>query len=236
MKYSRVLWTILVITFVLASGQGYAHTPDRALENPLFLSEMGENQMVYAGYTTGAEQFVVSYAEYDEFANGYGAFTFLTSGEEKAGSISFIAVKEYGNVNFGVGIYREDGIVSVDAGLSYSLEKVEVRAGVHNVPLTRWSENKDQISVSVGGSVDVTETIRVGVDARPGDTWEFNIHSQMELTPDLVTRVSVGFAETKWKDAGIELWVSRNTVLVHLGYTLKKDSTSDFRLGLGYRF
>lgn len=236
MRHSRVQLAILAITFVLISGQVYACTPDRALENPLFLSEIEESPLVYVGYTTGAEQFLVSYVEYDEFANGYGAFTFLTSGKGEAGSVSFVAVKEYQNGSIGMGIHRGDGVTSVDAGLSYSFGKVEIRAGIHDVPLTRWNENKDQINVSVGGSVDITETIRVGVDARTRDTWGFTLHSQIELTPNLITGVNVGFAETKWKDAGIELWVSRNKVLVHLGYTLKSDLTSAFRLGLGFRF
>ena len=95
MRYGRGVLTILVIAFVLISSQGYAQTPERALENPVFLSEIGDSQMVYASYTTGAEQFLVSYVEYDEFAKGYGAFTFLTSGkEEEGGAISFVAVKE----------------------------------------------------------------------------------------------------------------------------------------------
>lgn len=228
---------MVVIAFVLVSGQGYAQTPDRALENPLFLAEVGDTRLVYASYATGAEQLLVSYVEYDEFASGYGAFTFLTSGkEEEGGTVSFVAVKEYDNTNFGIGIYRGNGVTSLDAGLSYGFSKVDVRVGVHDVPLNRWQENKDQINVSLGASVDITDCVRVGVDARPGDAWEFDFHSQIEVTPNLATRVSVGFEQTKWQDAGLEVWLSRNQVLIHIGYTLNQDLTSDFRLGLGFRF
>lgn len=237
MKYNRVLWTMLIITFVLASGQGYARTPDRALQNPLFLAEIGKNEMIYAGYATGSEQILVSYAAYDEFANGYGAFTFLTSGqEETSGTISFVAVKEYGNTALAFGIYRGNGETHLDVGAAYGFEKIVVRAALHKVPLMRWVENKDQISVSLGGSVDITDTIQVGVDLRPGDTWQYEAYSQIEIMPYLTGRIKVGFRELSWQNAGVEFWASRNQVLVHLGYTLSENFTSDFYLGIGFRF
>ena len=235
MKYSRLL-AIVVITFVLASGQGYARTPDRALTNPLFLTEADDSGMLYVGYLAGTKQFLVSYAEYDEFANGYGAFIIQTAGPEEDGRLSFVAVKEFGNADVGIGMHRVAGTMNLDLGMSYDYEKVSVRAAVHEVPLTRWEEGKDQIGVSLGGSVEVTDSVVVGLDVRPGDKWKYDVHSSIAFTPSIATRVNVGFQGPKWSEVGTDVWYSHKRFLIHVGYTLNSDLHSDFRLGLGFSF
>lgn len=237
MKRSRLLWTILLVAFVLTSSQGYACTPDRALENPLFLADIGETEMLYVGYAMDAQGFLISYAEYDAFANGYGAVTFVTGGqEETGGTISFVAVKEYENADLAVGIYRGNGETYLEGGVAYEVEQLTVRAGLHKVPLAKWDEKKDQISVSLGGSVEVTDTIQVGVDLRSGDPWQYSVHSQIEIMPNLTARISVGFQELSWQDAGVELWATHQQVLFHLGYTLHEDLSGSLYLGLGFQF
>lgn len=237
MKRSRLLWTIMLVAFVLTSSQGYARTPDRALENPLFLADIGETEMLYAGYAMDAQGFLISYAEYDEFANGYGAVTFFTGGqEETGGTISFVAVKEYEHADLAVGIYRGNGETYVDVGVAYEVDQLTVRAGLHEVPLTRWDEKKDQVSVSLGGSVDVTDTVQLGVDLRSGDPWHCNVHSQIEIMLNLTARISVGFYDLGWQDAGVDLWATYQQVLFHLGYTLHEDLTGSLYLGLGFQF
>ena len=121
-------------------------------------------------------------------------------------------------------------------GVSYALPEVEFRVGVHDIPLNKWKENKDQIQVSLGASMDITDTVSAGIDARPGDLWELDLHSQIDVTPNLAARLNVGFQQTRWDKAGIDVWLSRKQVLIHIGYTLNSDLESDFRLGLGFTF
>ena len=64
MKCARkVLLTVLVI-FTMALGQGYARTPDQALEHPIFLTEIDDVRMIFATYALKDDLFL-SYSEYD---------------------------------------------------------------------------------------------------------------------------------------------------------------------------
>ncbi|HHY09016.1 MAG TPA: hypothetical protein GX528_00465 [Firmicutes bacterium] len=236
MIFRQQILAILVITFVLGTGLVQAFTPDRALENPLFLAEIGDKQLLFASCAWNARVCQVFYAEYDEFAKGYGAIALQTAGKDKPVSFSFIAVKEFDDISVAVGVHRVPGEVNLAAGLAYNYGKTSVRAAVHAIPVIPLIEKAADTVLSLGAATALTETVSVGVDFFPHEEWAFEIYSSFSPAPPLKTLISIGLKGTAWHDAGIKLWFDYKDWLIHVGYTIRNGPSNDLRCGIGFKF
>ncbi len=237
MKKARNLLATMIITLFLFSVQVYAMTPDRSLNNPLFLSEMGNVKLIYGAYDATNEKFLVSYAEYDEYAKGHGAFILQANREDDAKVFSFIGTKELGNIGLGLAVHRVTSPSSewlLDLGVSYG-RRVVGRIGIHDVPIASWDEIKERSNFSIGGTVYLTESLAVGVDARLLDQ-QYDGLLRLVLSQDLTATLNLMYKDLQWESVGANVWLNRNNLVIHLGYTLEHNWESSFRFGLGFRF
>lgn len=237
MKKARNLLATMIITFFLFSVQVYAMTPDRSLNNPLFLSEIGNVKMAYGAYDPTNEKFLVSYAEYDEYAKGHGAFILQMGREDDANVLSFIGTKEFGDIGLGFAVHRVTSPSSewlLDLGVSYG-GRVVGRIGIHDVPIASWDEIKERSNFSIGGTVYLTESVSLGVDARLLDQ-QYDGFLTFVFSPNLTATLNLMYKDLQWESVGANVWLNRNNLVIHLGYILEHNWESSFRFGLGFRF
>ncbi|HHY16184.1 MAG TPA: hypothetical protein GX521_08935 [Firmicutes bacterium] len=237
MKFTQRLIAISVITLIAAACPAAAFTPDRALQNPLFLSEIGDCQIVYGGYASDSGQFHLIYAEHDRFAQGYGALALQAGGEDTPSRIAFIAVKEYENFTVGAGVHRADGEVTIDLGAGYSAGPVAVTLAVHEVPIVPRPEGSgQQASLSLGATLTISDSLMVGAETSPGEAWQSEVYTTFTPLPKVKAHLGVGFSGASWRQAAIRLWYKQEQFVLQLGYTLHREHHSSFRFGVGFRF
>lgn len=242
MKCARkVLLTVLVI-FIMALGQGYARTPDQALEHPIFLTEIDDARMIFATYALKTGDLFLSYSEYDTFAQGYGALAFRTNLEGGGSTLSFIASKELGGVDVAFGIHRvtgEEGGWLLDLGLGGRVDMAGLRLGLHRLPLDSWEAMQENINISVGGSVYVTDYLVLGADVYPGEEWTYAVGADFLVRPDIGGSVKAEFQSTGFESGEAALWFTRDQLLLRLGYGLYKEEeelAGGLTLGAGFKF
>jgi len=227
---SAAIWLLSMPTLAI--------TPERGLENPVFLAEMDQERLLYGSYALDLGEFLVSYAEYDVYARGHGAFL-LRGGGDADTTVSFIGTREMEGVNLGLGLHRVSGTETqwlLDLGASYQKGSVAGRAGVHNLPFTQWKELPDHRDVSVGASVYLSEAVILGMDVKPFDGFTAQGHLMIVVSPDLRARVYVVHQDAQWESAGADGWYRRGDLLFHLGYRMRHDRSGYFRFGIGFSF
>jgi len=245
---SKALLTLFVI-LVLACGSVYAKSPALALKNPLYLTLIDRDRMVYATYSMKSGEAFISYSEYDTEAEGFGVLAVTASTQGAPMKLSFVATKEFGMVDMAFGIHRamgEDGVWLLDLALGGSIDKLSLRAGIHQTPLTSWEDIQENLNFSVGASVKPTENITIGADIYPGEEWSYAVHAAFSATAgqlgaDIGGNVTASFLGSGFESADASLWFSKQQILLELGCGVEQgpeldELVSGLRVGAGFRF
>ncbi len=240
MKNPRYILMTMIMTVLLSAAPILAATPEHALENPIFLSEIDHVSMIYGAYSLDLGQFMLAYTEYDAFAKGHGAFLVRAGGEDLDTTLSFIGARDMGDIGFGFAVHRVMGDSSqwlMDLGASYQAGLVSGRAGLHNLPFTKWGELKGHRNISVGASLYLSEAIILGVDSHLGNERVHTGHILFVISPNLSARAYLLYEGTSgWTATGANAWYSQGNALFHLGYRMYRNTGGRFQFGIGFRF
>lgn len=233
------LWkvaTIVAIVIVLAPI-GHA-SPERALENPIWLSEAGDAPLMYLSYSSELEEFLAAYVEYDAYAKGHGALMVRCGGKDDGTILTGIITKETDEAALGLAVHRlsnEEVTWLLDLGASYEVGSASFRCGVHDVPFTRWEDMRDEWHFSAGASLALSDIVAIGVDVRFLEEPVYKGHVLFNIRPDLNAQLYAIYQQPDWDAVGIDAWFSRGGLLFHVGYKMDWDKESYFRLGIGFR-
>lgn len=237
MVSTRSLAAALIIT-LLVSIQVSAITPDRGLENPLLLSEIGYGSLVYGSFNLDTQHYLVSYAEYDVFAEGHGAFIYQVGQDDEADIFSFVGTKELDHTQVGFTLHRFSNPVSewlVDLGVAYTAGDLVARVAVHSIPLSDIEQIHERSSISVGAALNLADLGLVGLDARLQEQ-QYEGYVVLEPRPDFTLRFSLRSNADKWDKAGFDLWYTRDRLIGHVAVVMSQNWQRDIRLGFGIRF
>ncbi len=234
------LWKIssIVAIVILMSSMGYAASPERALENPIWLSSVGDAPLVYLSYSPDIEQFLAAYTEYDAYAEGHGGLMVRYGGEDDETTITAVMAKEKDDVGLGLAIHWITGSEPswlLDLGASYQVGMIGVRVGVHDVPFTKWKDAAGDWHFSVGASLELSDTISIGIDTRLLDEPVYKGHLLFNMGPDLKAQVYALYQDSDWEAVGADAWLYRGSFLYRVGYKMDWDRESHFCVGIGFR-
>ena len=145
-----------------------------------------------------------------------------------------------GNTDLGFGIHGvlgEQRRWLLDLGLGYRQGKAGLRFGIPPLPLGSWAQIMDNLNLSVGGSLYLAERLVLGIDAFPGEVWEYDLQALVLITRDITARIKAALQSTDWQWAEASLLLSGGDFLLQLAYTLQRsDPIGSIRIGVGYRF
>lgn len=236
MRLCRI--SIIVVLMVLATSVAFAASPERALENPIWLSETGDAPFAYLSYSPNIEQFLVAYTEYDAYAEGYGGFVVRYGGEEDETILTAVVATERDDLDLGAAIHWVIGPEStwlLDLGAAYRVGMVELHVGIHDIPFTKWKEITERWHFSAGASLDLTEVISVGIDTRFLEEPAYKGYILLSLRPDFKTQLYALYKDSDWEAIGVDAWLSRGSFVFRVGYRMDWDNESHFCVGIGRR-
>lgn len=231
----------LLVAFAVAllfSVQTSAFTPERSLENPLFLSEIGREALFYGAWSPQTERYLLAYGEYDWLARGHGAFIFQIGQEEEADIFSFIGTKEQGDALFGFAVHRFFSPVSewlVDLAAAYRVRQLVGRIGVHSIPIADLKGIQERSKISIGTTLSLNDSLSLGVDAWPLEQ-QYDGFVAFALDPAATARVNLRFSREQLDQVGIDFWYRRERILAHFAYTLGQNWDGTISFGMGFKF
>jgi len=237
-KKIRNIQAAVIIIIIVLSAQTSAFTPDKSLINPLFLKEIGNGKLVYGALDPGTGTYTFAYAEYDNYAKGHGALVIEDSRDANTATFSFIGVQSFGAVDLGYAVHKEFRPESkwlADLGAAYNVDKFIGRAAVHGIPLSSLSQAADLSYLSVGASVRLNELITFDLDLLPQRN-QLTGTVLLKFSSDLTAGFQLGYKECFWESAGVQLWLKRQQIILHLSYELAKSGDNCFHFGIGLRF
>jgi hypothetical protein len=230
------LWKVaIIVAIVIVLAPIGRASPERALENPIWLSEVEDAPLMYLSYSSELEEFLAAYTEYDAYAKGHGAL--IVRGKDEETILTGIMTKEQDEVALGLAVHRLSNAEItwlLDLGASYQVGAASLRVGVHDVPFTKWEDIKDEWHFSAGASLALSKSIAVGIDVRFLEEPVYKGHVLFNIRPDLNAQIYAIYQQPDWDAVGIDAWFYRGGLLFHVGYKMDWDKESYFRVGIGF--
>jgi hypothetical protein len=232
MNLRKLVFSSLILLFILGSTTiSYAISPDDALENPGLLPQIGKDRLLYTSYALGHNSYLLSYSEYDEFVDGYGAVFMRRQGNEPITTWSYLAARVQGNTGIGLGIHKgRDSNWLMDLGWSYKNNLLNLSFSLNDL----WpAGSSDKIHYRAGASINITSMVSLGVDTEFSGTTSYIGYVTLKFSPKLKSTISFAEKDSNWKPYTFEIWVISRRLLLNAAHKLDNEFT---RLGLGVTF
>ena len=230
----------LALSFAVCSLDCSAASPHLALKNPALLREMDGRQIWYGSYDFWLEQVSVIYVEYDEVAQGCGAFLCRFDQNKQNVVWSYAGARSVGNLGIGLGVHRsvlDGGDWWLDLGLAYDLQGLLTHAAIRQIPITRLGKVSDEAELIIGAEIElIRDYLTVGVDSIFADKPRYQPYAIVSLIPELECKV-FGTFDPDWSETGSELTVLLGDTFIELEYRYNRSSKdSQVMIGVGQKF